>query len=246
VIARTAGGADGVREALAALLDPAIPKTPAPGRSGEPLGDPPLDAAFLERCRMALSGLLGLDDHGVIQVSSPQRREGRSSVAAGLATVLARSRARRGVLLLDLDFERPGQASMFSIAPEPGLADFLEGRERLRAVVGGPDQQLCVVPAGTRLGDPVKLLHQIADDDLIEVFRQRFQWVVLDLPPLLRIPEAVGLAVRADWHVIVGRHRRTRLADLRRVRQMLGPDRAAGFLLTGDTSRVPRWIRRRL
>jgi Mrp family chromosome partitioning ATPase len=82
---------------------------------------------------------------------------------------------------------------------------------------------------------------------MLELFRERFQWVVLDLPPLLGSPEVASLAARADWHVLVGRHRRTSISELRTARELVGADvGTAGFILTGDSSRVPGWIKRRL
>jgi succinoglycan biosynthesis transport protein ExoP len=194
-----------------------------------------------------MSTLLGVEDQGVIEISSPRRKEGRTSVAAAVALVLASARARDGVLLLDLDFERPGQADVFSIAPRPGLADYLEGREVLRGVAGGPEGQLCVIPAGNRLGDPMWLLHMLIVDGMLSVFRERFQWVVLDLPPLLGSPEVTAMAARADWHIMVGRHRRTTMWELKKARDLLGAEQeSVGFVMTGDSSRVPGWIRRRL
>jgi Mrp family chromosome partitioning ATPase len=249
MIAGVSGIAQGLRESLGVLLDPVDESQPRPPgrRTVESLGDVPFDAAFLDRCRLAMSGLLGLEDSGVIEVSSPRRRDGRSSVAAAVALVLARTRARGGVLLLDLDFARAAQADFFSIAPSPGLADYLEGRERLRAVPGGPERQLWVIPAGSHLGDPLRLLHLIIADQLLTVFRERFQWVVLDLPPLLGSPEVANLAERADWHLLVGRHRRTSIAELKKSRELVSADaEASGFVMTGDSSRVPGWIQRRL
>ncbi|MBJ7599619.1 MAG: hypothetical protein DLM67_17790 [Candidatus Nephthysia bennettiae] len=249
MIAGATSAAQAHREALDLLLDPIDDSRPRPPgrRTAESLGEVPFDAAFVDRCRIALSGLLGLEDRGVIEVSSPRRKDGRSSVAAALALVLSRTRARGGVLLLDLDFARAAQAELFSIAPSPGLADYLEGRERLRGVPAGSDRQLWMIPAGSHLGDPLRLLHQLIADRMLELFRERFQWVVLDLPPLLGSPEAASLAARADWHILVGRHRRTSIAELRTARELVGADAAtSGFILTGDSSRVPGWIKRRL
>jgi Mrp family chromosome partitioning ATPase len=248
VIAHPASAADGLRQALDLLLEPLDERPRPPGRrSNESLGEVPLDPAFLDRCRLALHNLVGLDDEGIIEVSSPRRKDGRSSVAAALAVVLARTRARGGVLLLDLDFARAAQDGLFSIAPSPGLADYLEGREKLRAVAGGPDRQLWVIPAGSHLGDPLRLLHLLVADRMLATFRERFQWIVLDLPPLLGSPEVASLAARADWHVLVGRHRRTTVTELKVARELIGAENgSAGFLMTGDASRIPGWIRRRL
>jgi Mrp family chromosome partitioning ATPase len=250
VITAESSGAQSLRASLRSLLEPAVavPGSAAHAREpDEPLGEPPFDTAFRDRCRVAVSSLLGVEDEGVIEVSSPRRKEGRTSVAAAVALVLASARARSGVLLLDLDFERPGQADVFSMAPSPGLADYLEGRERLRGVAGGPEGQLCVIPAGNRLGDPMWLLHMLVVDGMLSVFRESFQWVVVDLPPLLGSPEVTAVAARADWHIMVGRHRRTSMWDLRKARDLLGTEReSVGFVMTGDSSRVPGWIKRRL
>ena len=243
----SAGGAERLHSSLNSMLElPGSPPSSPGRRPAESLGEPPFGAAFRDRCRLALSSLIGLEDEGVVEVSSPRRKEGRTSVAAALALVLASTRARGGVLLLDLDFDRPAQADQFSIAPTPGLADYMEGRERLRGVAGGPEGQLWVVPAGSHLGDPLRLLHMLIVDRMLPVFREHFQWVVLDMPPLLGSPEVAAVAGRADWHIMVVRHRKTTVAELRKARDLVGADQRTGFLMTADSSRIPRWIKRRL
>src|SRR5215472_12871734 len=127
-----------------------------------------------------------------------------------------------------------------------GLADFLAARWRLGLVPGGPNRQLWLAPAGTHLGDRLRLLHQLTSESLIGVFREKFQWVVLDLPPILGHPETMMMVRSADWHLVVGRHRSTTFADLREIAGMLGHEKPAGFLLTGDSTRVPSWLRRLL
>lgn len=207
---------------------------------------PWLGDAFLDRCRMPLGRLVGLADGGVIGICSARRQEGRSSVAAAFAMLLSRRSAEARVLLLDMDLANGSQADMHSVVPSPGIADYLEGRERLRAVAGGPNRQSWLITAGTRLGDPAALFHVVAENSLLRAFRRHFQWVVIDLPPLLGNPEAATVAAQTDWPVMVGRHRRTTLADLRAVRELIGEEKTAAFLMTADRTRMPRWIRRRL
>jgi Mrp family chromosome partitioning ATPase len=235
-------------EALTAAVEPAADRQ-LQGfrrRPTESLSPPQLDPDFVERCRLAVAKLVAAEDEGTIAVSSCRRGEGRSSVAAAAALALSRSRADGRVLLLDLDFGHAAQADLLSIAPSPGLAEFLEGRERLRLVAGGPNRQLWHIPAGTHLGDRLRLFHVVASEEMLPVFRQRFQWVVVDLPPVLGHPETTPLLRQADWQLIVGRHRRTTLADLREVAETVGDEKPTGFLLTGDSTRIPRWIRRLL
>lgn len=246
MIAKPAQTSGSLREALGLILDSRPELKGFHRQPREFLDQQPFDARFAERCRQALARLISIEDEGILTVCSARRDEGRSSVAAALALTLARTRGHGGVLLLDLDFGHAAQADIFSIAPAPGLADYLEGRERLRAVSGGPGRQLWLVTAGTHLNDPVRLFHTLTSESMLTVFRERFQWIVIDLPPLLGNPEVVALTAQADWHVVVGRHRRTTIADLRKASQLIGHDRPAGFLLTSDSTRVPSWIRRLL
>lgn len=132
------------------------------------------------------------------------------------------------------------------MAPSPGLADFIEGSDRLRMVAGGPNRLLWHVPAGTHLGDRLRLFHALTGEVMLPVFRQEFQWVVPDLPPLLGQRETAALVRSVDWPVVVGRHRRTTVADLREAAQIIGGEKPGGFLFTGDSTRIPRLIRRLL
>jgi Mrp family chromosome partitioning ATPase len=245
VIARDTSTSDDLREALAVIAAGKSSRKRGYVRAPtESLGTPPFDDAFMDRCRLAFSKLAGLADQGVVAVTSARRGDGRSSVAAALAAALARTRGLGGVLLLDLDFENPAQARLFAVSSTPGLAEFLEGGKRLRLVFGGPGRQLALAPAGKPLGAPAQLLHRLSHEWLLSIFRERFQWVVVDLPPLDMNPEVAGLAYQADWHIIVGRHRHTTVNDLRLVQEHVVVTDRVGFLLTGDSTRIPRWIRR--
>jgi polysaccharide biosynthesis transport protein len=247
VISGSAGLAGRLREALTAAVDSPPEQLDVLQRSPtDPLHQPPLDPDFVERCRLALARLVAYEDEGVVAVCSARRGDGRSSVAAALALTLARSRAEGRVLLLDLDFGHATQAALMSVAPSPGLADFLEGRERLRLAAGGPSRQLWLAPSGTYLGDRLRLFHALTGEAMLPVFREKFQWVVLDLPPVLGHPETTALVRSADWQMVVGRHRRTTLADLREAAEVVGGDKPRGFLLTADSTRIPGWLRRLL
>jgi Mrp family chromosome partitioning ATPase len=234
-------------EALAAAVEP--PKAGAiPVRSHrkETLQRPLLSSTYLDRCRMPLGRLVGLGEGGVIGICSARSHDDRSSVAAAFAILLARRGAGERVLLLDLDFANASQADLHSVAPSPGLADYLEGRERLRVTSAIPGGQPWLITAGTHLGDPTSLFHMLASDSMLDAFRQHFHWLVLDLPPLLGSPEAAAVAAQADWRVLVGRHRRTTVADVKAARDLMGRENTAAFLLTGDKARMPGWIRRLL
>jgi Mrp family chromosome partitioning ATPase len=238
-------------QSFAVDLDGALVARPSglPGFASQPresLGRPALSVEFVDSCRMAFAGLASrMDRGGAIAVCSPHRGEGRTSVAAGLALGIARD-TESPVMLLDLDFVRPSLAKVFGIAVTPGLGDFLEEREPLRIVTGGPGRSLCLLPAGSRTGPPARLFHTVLRSDLIAACRERYPWIVLDLPPLLDSPEASLLLALADANLLLGRYCQTPVASLRRTLELLRPDRPTGFLVTSDRSRIPSWIRRLL
>jgi Mrp family chromosome partitioning ATPase len=210
----------------------------------EALGRPEWDQGFFDSCRRSLHALVGgPNDRGVVQVLSPRRGDGRSTVAAAMAVSLGLTYGE-GVALLDLDFAKGELATLFRIAPAPGLADYLEDRQPLRAVAGGPVRQLCLIPAGRPQADPVALYRSLIERGILPALRKRFRWIVMDLPPLLAEPGAAWLGAFGEWHVLVGKYRKTTLPELEEMADMVDLGRGAAFLLTGDTSRIPAFIRR--
>ncbi len=209
--------------------------------SEESLGRPRLPLDFQQACRTAFSALAArMPNNGVIAVVSPHRGDGRSSVAAGLTGVIAADTGSQ-VLLVELDFEQPSLARIFRVSPLPGLADHLEGRSSLR-VLSGSGQGVQLITAGGREGSVAALLHRSAALG-IERAVSSTRWVVLDLPPLLDLPEAGVLLSMADAFVLVGRYRRTLATSLHRVAKIL-PERPTGFFMAANSSRVPAWLSR--
>jgi Mrp family chromosome partitioning ATPase len=137
MISGSPGLSRALSEALSLLIEPPAEEMQGFRRApNEHLTPPLFDLDFTERCRIALGRLVATEDEGVIAVCSARRGEGRSTVAAAVAASLSQSRTDTRVLLLDLDFGHPTQAQLLSVPPAPGLADFVEGRERLRLVGG--------------------------------------------------------------------------------------------------------------
>ncbi|HLB75826.1 MAG TPA: hypothetical protein VJO72_02220 [Candidatus Dormibacteraeota bacterium] len=199
----------------------------------EPLDLDAIDPVLIDRCRASLLPLRSqLGRRGVLAVASPDRRNGNSPIAAGVAVSLARSTSDP-VLLLDLDFECPGQAALFARRPAPGLADYLRGG-RLRAIpdAGG---RLWLIPAGMPSSKrEAEFLRTLLPRDFLGVCGQRFTWVVADLPPL-RQTSASSPALGADGYILVGRHRKTTFRMVEDALATLPPNRPMGLVLTADS-----------
>jgi Mrp family chromosome partitioning ATPase len=223
----------------AARLDAAVE---AAESGSESLNQPTIHHDILEATRRAQLRLAPrLPKQGVLAVASPHRGEGRTAVAAAMAMAIALDRDA-SVLLLDLDSARPGQARLFGVAGEPGIGESAIDGAPLRLVAGLPGRQLALIPAGSQR-PPLPLTYRVRDGALLAAARERFSWVVIDLPPLLDYPEGSRIIREADAYILIGRYRKTTVRDVEQAVELLQGGKPAGFLLTGERSRIPRRIK---
>ena len=137
----------------------------------------------------------------VLLVTSPGPEEGKSTVAANLATALAQAGLR--TVLLDADMRRPRLHRLFGLHPREGLAGALlagstDGRLQPTEVEG-----LSILPAGEKPPNPVELLGSQRMRELREELRKSFDAVVLDSPPVLIGADAAVLGQIADGVLLV-------------------------------------------
>jgi polysaccharide biosynthesis transport protein len=183
--------------------------------------------------------------------------EGRTSTAVNLA--IAMSHTAHRVLLVDADLRSPAVAGLLSVDPTDGLSSVLHGVSSLEEAVHtwvSPDEgrsSFAVLPTGPVLKNPSELIASEAMDKLLDMVRQRYDIVILDSPPLLRVADGAVLAARADGALLVVNGRRTRQKQLTEAvdRLWLAGASIIGVVLnhartrrTGSYRR-PRWPRRR-
>ena len=137
------------------------------------------------------------DNANVVAVLSPCPGEGRSQLAAELAITFAQ--LGRPTLLVDAELRNPQQHILFNADNMHGLSRALEHEQQpqLQAVAGLP--ALFLLTAGPRAATPLELLSDRCFEGLVGQWRQNFQFVVLDTPPVRQYAD--GLAVAT----IVGR-----------------------------------------
>lgn len=158
----------------------------------------------------------------VILVTSANQGEGKSTVAAGLAKVLAL--AGNEVVLLDADLRRPTVCETFDIdadAANVGLAHLLVEALSLRDVlIPTKIEGLKVIPAGDTPPNPSELLGSKKMQELL-VFLAGHAYVVIDAPPILPVADALILAESVDGVLVVARSGKTLRGQLRRTLEAL-------------------------
>jgi protein-tyrosine kinase len=152
-------------------------------------------------------------DRKVLAVASPGRREGRSWLAANLATMFAQLGTR--TLLIDADMRHPRQHVLFNLGNKVGLSALLTGRAgREIACRIHPQLRLFVLPAGPLPPNPQELLGRAVFEVVLNLFADQFDVVIIDTPPATESADAQILAARAGAAIMVARLNHTRQALL--------------------------------
>jgi capsular exopolysaccharide synthesis family protein len=179
--------------------------------AGEPTPDPLLvshhqsmsvEAEAYRAVRTAL--YFGTQGEGrkVIQVTSPSKGDGKSLLIANLAVSIAQSGKK--VILVDADCRRPRQHKVFALSAAVGLVDVVGGAVELAAAV----QPTCVpgldvLPAGPVRPNPAELLSSPRFHDLLDSLRGRYDYILVDTPPLLAVTDPCVVASRVDGLFLV-------------------------------------------
>lgn len=147
-------------------------------------------------------------DCRVIGVSSSLTGEGKSLTAVNLA--YSASQLGKRVLLVDCDMRRPTLAEKLPIHKTPGLSDFLSGQiqaDNLLQLCGIKDDEKAfhAISAGSTPPNPMELLSSRRMSKMIELLRQRYDYIILDLPPVGEVGDALAVAKLTDGMLIVVR-----------------------------------------
>jgi Mrp family chromosome partitioning ATPase len=128
-----------------------------------------------------------------LAVTSCLRRDGRSTIAAGLALTHAYEYRRR-TILVDLDLERPSLAERFGLQEAPGVAELLRDEVTLQPCLHQLGENLTVVTAGASASESTHLLREAPTARILDLLEESSDVVVADLPPLTPGSGAVQLA----------------------------------------------------
>lgn len=180
-------------------------------------------------------------DLRVLGVTSAVAGEGKTLTAINLAASMAMT-GRKRVLLLDMDLRKSSIANELSIAPGPGLGDFLLGNaaqgDILRnSMVSG----LSVIPCGKMIASPADLLAGQRFRTLLGDLRSQFDLVIMDTPPVLPVPDALTVAEQVDSFVLLFRLSYTPQQLFRQAVEEIGERKILGVVLNGETPKSNRY-----
>lgn len=165
----------------------------------------------------------------VLQITSAEPNDGKTTLVSNLAAAFANS--GKSVLLIDADLRRPRVHECFGGRQRPGLADVLVGAARMDEVIALTEVSgLSLMCSGTIPANPSEILGSPAYEALIEQARGRFDYILIDSPPLLAVSDPCILSHFADGMIVVFRQGKNRLSAIRQAVDLI---RAHGIRLYG-------------
>jgi capsular exopolysaccharide synthesis family protein len=203
--------------------------------------------------RLKLERLRQARDVRVIAVTSPGTGDGKTLTSINIAGALARGAGDR-ILLIDADLRSPSVDTSLALTGggAPGLADFIMNTTlTLDDIVQRPEHVgFAVVPAGDATVPAHEILRSARLDELLSDARQRFDYVLLDTPPLVPVFDAALLSRSVDGVVIVVAAHKTPRKQLEEALNLLDPAKVLGIVFNNDTTatvgRYDSYYRRRV
>jgi capsular exopolysaccharide synthesis family protein len=187
-----------------------------------------------EKFRLLRAKLQHLRDEAQLKsivVTSAIPEDGKSLVALNLAISLAQHTEEK-VLLIEGDSYRPVFAQRLGIEGCEGASEWLRGEKEIEHYIYKMrDFTLWVLPSGASPGDSMKLSHSPKFTKMIELFRNCFDWILIDAPPLLPLADVSNLSQQSDGILLVVREGKTPAKLLKKGLATLDSTRLVGVVL---------------
>lgn len=172
----------------------------------------------------------------VVALTSASVGDGKTTTAINLAGALAQAPNVR-VLLVDMDLRRGAVSDHLGLGDTrgSGLADAILDPNRSLADIARHSSSfnLCVVPAGSCPAAPYEALKSQRLGELIVEAGQRFDYVVLDTPPVVPLPDCRVIDKWVDGFVMIVAAHKTPRKLLEEALAIMDPAKLLGLVFNG-------------
>lgn len=137
-----------------------------------------------------------------IIVTSCGPSEGKSTTAINLAVTMAESGNK--TLVIDCDMRKPKMHKLFNLTNIIGLSNYLIGEVQFEnAVHESKVKSLYALTSGTRPPNPSELLASVKMKNFIESLKDKYDYIIIDTPPVIMVSDAQILSQYADGCLLV-------------------------------------------
>jgi capsular exopolysaccharide synthesis family protein len=165
---------------------------------------------------LGTSIMLASSDLKTLLITSPLPGEGKTTTAANTAVVLAQQGKR--VLVVDADLRKPALHVGFHLSNDSGLSNILSGQAGFDQVDIPNDSvpNLTVLTAGPVHPTPAEVLGSAKMRELMRQWRDKYDYIIIDTPPVLAVTDAMRLSREVDSVLLILRSGGTRCEALTR------------------------------
>jgi capsular exopolysaccharide synthesis family protein len=165
-----------------------------------------------------------------VMVTSASPREGKTLTAINLALVLAES-YRYSVLLVDADLRRPSIPNVMDIGVGSGLSETLVSQTDRKLALVPITSRLSLLPAGHAIANSIEALTSPRMKQILDEASSRFDWVILDAPPIGPATDARLLSQMVGGTLFVIHAGQSQCPDVERAISAIGREHILGVVL---------------
>ena len=163
-------------------------------------------------------------------VTSASPGDGKTLTAINLALVLAES-YRYNVLLVDADLRRPSIPNVMDIGVGIGLSETLRAQTERKLALVPITPRLTLLPAGHAIANSIEALTSPRMRQILDEASSRFDWVILDAPPVGPATDARLLAQMVGGTLFVIHAGQSQYPDVQKAINALGREQILGVVL---------------
>ena len=155
----------------------------------------------------------------VMVITSTTADESKSTTSGNLA--LSFCQAEKKVLLLDLDLRRPSIHKKFKVSNQRGFTEIILGKynfgECIQKYKGGLD----ILTSGKIPPNPAEMLGNKKTTELLNFIKEQYDYVIIDLPPLLAVTDAQIISTKIDGMILVVRQGKAKKDEIIEANKLL-------------------------
>lgn len=173
-----------------------------------------------------------------VMLTSAAPGDGKTLTAVNLALVLAESYRYR-VLLIDADLRRPSIPNVIDLGEGCGLSDALTAATEQKLALVPITARLTLLPAGRPIANSIEALTSPRMQQILEEAGSRFDWVILDAPPVGPATDARLLAQMVGGTLFVIHAGQTQCPAVQKAVDAIGREQILGVVLNGVDDEGP-------
>ncbi len=181
-------------------------------------------------------------------ITSAVDGEGKSMTSVNLAITMAHDLNGKSVLLIDADMRRSRVAKYLGIKGQhAGLAEVLKGEANEGDVlIDAGIENLTVMLAGKHPKNPAELLNSKKMEAVLRKFREKFDYIFIDTPPVMLLTDACILGYMVDGVMMVVQAGKTQRDSVKQAETKLVQARAKvlGYVMTNLEYHLPTYLYR--